>query len=130
MTGKMSLVVVESPFGHENPVEVQKNIDYARACLADCLERGEAPYASHLLYTQPGILRDEIPEERERGIRAGLAWGDRAHLRAVYVDRGISKGMQLGIDRAVVLGQGIEYRRLGGAWVTKGNAEGDCAGGS
>ena len=27
-----------------------------------------------LIYTQPGILRDEVPEERQRGIDAGLAW--------------------------------------------------------
>ena len=41
---------------------------YARACVADCLRRGEAPIASHLLYTQPGVLDDDVPEERAQGI--------------------------------------------------------------
>ena len=55
----MELVVLESPFAGN----VEMNIHYARACMADCLARGEAPFASHLLYTQPGILDDDIPEE-------------------------------------------------------------------
>jgi hypothetical protein len=38
------------------------------------LLRGESPIASHLLYTQPGILKDDVPEERPLGIEAGLAW--------------------------------------------------------
>jgi hypothetical protein len=45
---------------------------------------GEAPIASHLLYTQPGVLRDEIPEERRHGIDAGLAWGAVAHDRRLH----------------------------------------------
>jgi hypothetical protein len=36
--------------------------------------RGEAPIASHLLYTQPGVLNDGVPAERAHGIEAGLAW--------------------------------------------------------
>lgn len=50
----MMRVVVESPFAGD----IQKNIEYARKCMADCLKRGEAPFASHLLYTQDGILDD------------------------------------------------------------------------
>lgn len=49
---QMRRVILESPFaGH-----VESNIEYARACIRDSLLRGEAPLASHLLYTQPGIL--------------------------------------------------------------------------
>jgi len=50
--------------------------------------RGEAPYASHALYTQPGVLDDSIPVERETGIEAGLEWGAKADATVVYVDRG------------------------------------------
>lgn len=32
--------------------------------MATSLKRGEAPIASHLLYTQPGILNDDIPDQR------------------------------------------------------------------
>lgn len=64
-------VVVESPYAGD----VERNLRYLRAALRDCLLRGEAPYASHAIYTQPGVLDDDIPSERTRGIHAGLAWG-------------------------------------------------------
>jgi hypothetical protein len=35
--------------------------------------RAEAPIASHLLYTQVGILREEVKDEREHGISAGVS---------------------------------------------------------
>lgn len=70
------------------------------------------PMASHLLYTQEGILDDDIPEERELGIKAGLRWAKHADLRAVYTDFGISKGMQKGIEHANQEGQKIEFRSL------------------
>ncbi len=50
----MEAVILESPYGG-TPEEVERNVKYARACLRDCLLRGEAPFASHLLYTQPGV---------------------------------------------------------------------------
>ena len=65
----MRLVIVESPYAGD----VEENVRYARACLADCLARGEAPFASHLLYTQPGVLDDDVPGERALGIAAGFA---------------------------------------------------------
>lgn len=111
----MDLVIVESPYAGKTPDDVEgreENIAYARACMADCLRRGEAPYASHLLYTQPGVLCDEIPEERTAGINAGLAFKDAIARTIVYTDRGISRGMQLGIDRALSLGHTVEYRSL------------------
>jgi hypothetical protein len=64
-------VVIESPFAGD----IEANVAFARACLRDCLERGEAPIASHLLVTQPGLPKDEMPEERRLGIDAGLALG-------------------------------------------------------
>ena len=54
--------------------------------------------ASHLLYTQPGILDDTIPDEREVGIAAGLEWAHVAEAMVIYTDRGISPGMQRAID--------------------------------
>jgi len=92
--------------------ERANNIQYARAAVAHSLALGEAPYASHILYTQLGILDDTKPEERRRGIEAGLAWGARAELCAVYTDRGISPGMKIGIERHGERGLPIEYRSL------------------
>jgi hypothetical protein len=111
----MRRVIVESPFASRSGERSRRqNVLYARDCLRDCLRRGEAPLASHLLYTQPGVLRDEIPSEREQGIAAGLAWGAAADATVVYVDHGISAGMQKGIARAKEEGRAIEYRRLDG----------------
>ena len=85
----MKLVIIESPYAGE----VEANVEYARRAMHDSLHRGEAPIASHLLYTQPGILDDLIPEERKLGIEAGLAWRRVAELRVFYGDRGWSTGM-------------------------------------
>lgn len=57
----MKLVIIESPFAGN----VRENILYARMAVRDSLLRGEAPIASHLLYTQEGILNDDIKEERQ-----------------------------------------------------------------
>ena len=107
---EMSLVVIESPFAGD----VERNINYARACMRDSLSRGEAPFAPHLLYAQQGILDDDIPEERRLGIRAGFAWGKYAYKTVVYTDLGISGGMQMGIQEALQAGREIEYRQLDG----------------
>lgn len=104
----MRRVIIESPYAGD----VKRNEQYARACMADCLKRGEAPYASHLLYTQPGILDDTIPEERRLGIDAGLAWGDVADAVVVYTDHGVSQGMRYGIERHEAAGRAVEYRTL------------------
>lgn len=67
----MRRVILESPYAGD----VGANLAYARAALRDSLMRGETPVASHLLYTQTGVLDDSDPAERELGISAGLAWG-------------------------------------------------------
>lgn len=108
----MRLVIVESPFAPSLTANEEEHVAYARSCLADCLLRGEAPYASHLLYTQEGVLDDTDPDERALGIEAGIAWGERADAVVVYTDYGISRGMQYGIERATRRGTPIEYRSL------------------
>ena len=109
----MQRVIIESPYAGN----IERNVRYARLALRDSLLRGEAPYASHLLYTQPGVLRDEMPPERINGIEAGHKWMMVADLVAVYTDNGISDGMRIGIEAAgrylipVVYRQLIEYRK-------------------
>ena len=105
----MIRVVLESPYAGD----VERNIAYARRCVADCLKRGESPIASHLLFTQPGILRDEIPDERRLGIEAGLSWIHVADLMVVYTDHGISDGMEAGMQRARRYRVPIELREIG-----------------
>lgn len=108
----MRLVILESPYAGKTAEEINGNIEYARRCVRDSLMRGEAPIASHLLYTQPGILDDSIPEERDQGINAGLAWRKVAEASVVYVDKGISQGMRYGIAAAEAAGLDIEIRRI------------------
>jgi hypothetical protein len=105
----MKLVIIESPYAGN----IEENVTYARRCVRDSLSRGEAPIASHLLYTQPGVLRDEIPEERKWGIEAGLAWRTVAEGTVVYFDYGTSSGMKYGIEDAIRCGRPIEYRTIG-----------------
>lgn len=102
------LVIIESPYAGD----IEKNVRYARACMRDSLKKGEAPLASHLLYTQEGVLDDKNSEERSLGIEAGLAWGKLAKKTVIYLDLGITPGMKIGINRAVAEGRQIEFRSL------------------
>lgn len=106
----MRRVIIESPYAGSTTLHLR----YARACMRDCLSRGEAPYASHLLYMQPGVLDDNVTNERQLGINAGLAWGDVADAVIVYTDLGISGGMKYGIKAHKAAGRTIEYRTLPG----------------
>ena len=104
----MLFVILESPFAGD----IVKNEAYAKLAMRDSLLRGEAPFASHLLYTQKGILDDSNLKEREMGIEAGLYIGSFADMTVVYIDLGISSGMQYGIDRAKHENRKIVYRTI------------------
>lgn len=110
----MELVIIESPYAGRDDTETEVNVEYARACVRDCLNRDESPYASHLLLTQPGVLDDRIPAERTRGIEAGFAFRMVVQKTKVYVDRGLSTGMMLGIKLARSLNHEIQFRSLYG----------------
>ena len=104
----MKRVILESPYAGD----IERNIKYARMCVRDSLMRGEAPIASHLLYTQEGILNDNIIEERQCGIDAGLAWKEVADLQVFYIDYGMSKGMKYAEQYAAEKNIKTEYRKI------------------
>ena len=105
----MKRVVVESPFAGE----IRRNIIYARFAMHDCLvNHGESPYASHLLYTQEHVLRDELPDERKLGIEAGFVWRNVADQSNFYVDLGTSSGMDLGMQDCIEKGKLYDVRTL------------------
>lgn len=108
----MNRVVIESPYASDTIQGRKDNITYLRRCLRDSLMRGEAPFASHAIYTQYGVLDDEFADERALGIAAGISWGSTADLVVVYIDRGISSGMIQGIVAATVRRARIEVRAL------------------
>lgn len=105
------LVIIESPYAADTPAGVEANLAYARAAVADSLARGEAPFASHLLY--PLVLEDTDPQQRAQGIAAGLDVAARADLTAVYTDRGITPGMHQGIRHAERHGRPTQKRTIG-----------------
>ena len=88
------------------------NRAYGRSAVRDCLMRGEAPIAGHLLYTQPGVLRDREPSERVWGMLAGQSWFKQADALVVYEDYGISEGMEKDIALYLSHQCYIEYRKL------------------
>ena len=102
----MRRVIIESPYRGDT----ERNLKYARAALSDSLSRGEAPIASHLLHTQ--VLNDEVPEDREKGIKAGLAWVSQADAMILYHDFGFSIGMVQAAIAAAKEGIEIEFRTI------------------
>src|SRR5262249_26059565 len=102
-------VIVESPFHGEF-----KNVKYAREAVRDCINRGESPFASHLLYTQKGLLDDKSPSERRKGIDAAISWLQVADYVCVYMDLGVTPGMVVGIARAARLDKPIRLRWIRG----------------
>lgn len=106
-------VIVESPFAGGFA-----NVKYSRECLKDCLSRGESPYASHLLYTQKGVLDDAVLEERRLGIQAANDWLEVTDLVAVYMDLGVTRGMLIGVMKAARQGKPIHLR-----WIREAKPE-------
>ena len=102
----MKRVIIESPYAGD----VKRNVKYAKACLYDSLARGEAPIASHLLYTQ--VLNDKKPGERKKGIEAGLEWLEVADLHVFYIDLGYSPGMLEAFKISKALGRQVEERSI------------------
>lgn len=108
----MKLVQLESPYTATTRAQRVLFDAYAREAMRDCLLRGEAPYASHMLYTQPGVLADDSPAERSTGMLAGFAFLGRVDYMVAYIDHGISRGMREGIERAYKLGLDVQFRHL------------------
>ena len=90
-------VYIISPFtGGE--IELRRNIAYAQMCCEHSIKLGEAPFAGHLLY--PQVLNDLKPSDRELGITLGWRFLQACDKAAVYIDRGVSKGMKRDITMA------------------------------
>lgn len=106
-------VIIESPFAGG-----WKNVLYSRRCVLDSLSRGESPYASHLLYTQKGMLDDKEPDQRKRGIAAADGWLAVADIVAVYMDLGVTRGMCIGLVKAARLGKPVHLR-----WIDENRSE-------
>lgn len=117
----MRIVCLESPFkpskediatysGRFSVTELlRQNIVYARMALLNALKLGEAPLASHLLYTQVWTERDDL---RDAGIKAGIELHHRADAVVLYVDLGTSAGMKRAADNARLIGVELLTRSI------------------
>lgn len=114
----MRRVIIESPYKGN----IKENIAYAKKAMLHSLWLKEAPIASHLLYTQPGLLDDTVMRQRTLGIEAGLAWLQSCDLMAVYIDLGLSSGMENAVNKASAAGVQVEFRRIVD-WMHKISAE-------
>lgn len=102
----MKRVILESPYAGD----VERNEQYLDRCILDCLERKEAPFASHGLYTS--ALDDLNPDERALGIGAGLAWSDVADYVVFYIDHGMSNGMRVALTHHKKKGKEVKFRKI------------------
>lgn len=98
--------VVESPYAGDT----EDNLKYLKGLLLWCVKFGYAPWASHAVYTQKGVLIDEIAEQRTAGIEAGLLVASFAQYTILGTEKGISKGMQYGMANAQKAKRQIIYK--------------------
>jgi hypothetical protein len=110
----MRCVLLEVPQGADAAAPAEK---YARAAVADAIEKGEAPLVPRFL---PGAPFDpEDMQTHELVIGMGLAWGRGAEATVVYTDLGITAPMAAGIRVAQAEGRPVEYRQIPG-WAKRG----------
>lgn len=102
----MNLLWLASPYSGDIP----RNVRYARDAMRDALARGEAPFASHLLY--PQALDDAAPEERARSMQASYEWMGVCTRVAFYIDLGWSRGMREDLTMTIILRKPITLRVL------------------
>ena len=100
-------VILESPYKGD----VERNEAYALRCVADSLSRNEAPHAGRLVYTR--VLDDNVPEQRALGIDAHCAFIACVPRMVLYVDYGITDGMQKALCLAHDEQKAIEFRKIG-----------------
>lgn len=79
----MKRVFICSPYAGT----IESNVKVAQAICRKAIAEGYAPFAPHLHY--PGIVDDAIPDEREKGIKAGLAFMELCNEVWAFVGNGV-----------------------------------------
>jgi hypothetical protein len=86
--------------------DIEANVAFAKRCCLEVIRAGETPFAPHLFFTQ--FLDDDIPDERELGIKCGLNILTLCSAIWVFSDK-ITEGMQAEIDYAKQHGVDVRY---------------------
>ncbi len=115
------VVLLESPFSGD----IQANEEYAWKALRDCYLRGEAPIATHLMWTKLSdkdefngktIISDSVNmvgfPGRVFALEAGDAIRNRVDYVVFYVDRGWSNGMTRARDHCMDMCIRAEIRNI------------------
>ena len=87
-----------SPFRANTATELKRNIQYAQMLTRKAIEAELAPITPHLYITQ--VVRDDIEQERQQGLKAGLALLDCCEILILGKYYGISDGMRAEIEKA------------------------------
>lgn len=96
-------VYIMSRYRAETEKELEFNREVARHYAKRVIHEGKKPVAPHLFYTQ--FLDDGIPEERECGLKFGLAdLRNSQEFLCVIIDGIVSDGMREEIREASRLG--------------------------
>lgn len=99
----MKPIIIESSYAGD----VDKNVAFAENVCRYAVNQGHAPFASHLFYTR--FLNDDVEEERQKGIYAGLEWSN--YAKEVWAclpeGRGFSPGMRLAINYHILHGHNV-----------------------
>lgn len=100
-----------TPFMAEDPSKAARMVRYALRATRDSLNKGEAPLASHLFFSE--VLNIRNPIERDIGLQSQLNWMKACDVVVVYLDFGITPAMQVAINNAILRHRKIEYRTIG-----------------
>lgn len=101
----MKKVYICSPYRAKDGAELDRNIDYAQQLTRQALNSGYAPVTPHLYMTQ--CLDEDKPEERARGMAAGLALLKSCDFVLLGNKYGISEGMNAEIRTAKAEGMEV-----------------------
>lgn len=111
----LKMVVLETRFVSKDIKTMIMYRKFTLACIRGCLKRGEALYASHMMFAETNTLDEFSAEELTLGMVAGFLWSNQATKTVVYTDLGIGKGIAKGIETAKLNSKEIEYKTLG--WI-------------
>lgn len=104
---KIKCVTILTPYAGD--IELHKM--YTMLCCKDSIARGEAPFASHLIY--PILLEVYSIQARQQRIACGFSWLAKSDIVAIYTDLGLSIGMLQSKAHAKKLNIKTEDRSIG-----------------
>lgn len=80
----------------------KRNVEYARELTRKAIQIGLAPITPHLYITQ--VVDDEVEQERQQGLKAGIAILKGCDLLVLGERYGISSGMSGELKKAEEMG--------------------------